>query len=46
MDGYKVTQQIRLHEITQKHTAHTITLSAHAGDENKRRCIEVGMNAV
>lgn len=46
MDGYEVTHQIRLHEITQKTHSPIIALTAHAGDENKQRCIEAGMNAV
>lgn len=46
MDGYEVTHQIRLYEITQKTYSPIIALTAHAGDENKQRCIEAGMNAV
>lgn len=45
MDGYDVTRHIRnLHE-DMKHVP-IIALTAHAGDENKQRCIEAGMNAV
>lgn len=36
MDGYEVTHQIRLHEITQKTHSPIIALTAHAGDENKQ----------
>lgn len=46
MDGYEVTHQIRLHELTKKTHSPIIALTAHAGDENKQRCIEAGMNAV
>uniref|UniRef100_UPI0026216CB7 response regulator n=1 Tax=uncultured Legionella sp. TaxID=210934 RepID=UPI0026216CB7 len=46
MDGYEVTHHIRLHEITKKTHSPIIALTAHAGDENKQRCIEAGMNAV
>lgn len=46
MDGYEVTHQIRLYELTQKTHSPIIALTAHAGDENKQRCIEAGMNAV
>ncbi len=46
MDGYEVTHEIRLHELTQKTHSPIIALTAHAGDENKQRCIEAGMNAV
>ncbi|MFT4060132.1 MAG: response regulator [Legionella sp.] len=46
MDGYEVTHQIRLYELTQKTHSPIVALTAHAGDENKQRCIEAGMNAV
>jgi two-component system aerobic respiration control sensor histidine kinase ArcB len=46
MDGYEVTHEIRLHELTQKTHSPIIALTAHSGDENKQRCIEAGMNAV
>lgn len=46
LDGYEVTRRIRVHElVTNTHTP-IIALTAHAGDENKKRCIEAGMNAV
>lgn len=46
MDGCEVTHQIRLHELTKKMHSPIIALTAHAGDENKQRCIKAGMNAV
>ncbi|WP_133131433.1 response regulator [Legionella yabuuchiae] len=46
MDGYQVTHHIRNQEAaTHRHTP-IIALTAHAGDENKQRAIEAGMNAV
>ncbi|MDR3441951.1 MAG: ATP-binding protein [Legionella sp.] len=44
MDGYEVTHHIR----NQAHLRNTpvIALTAHAGDDNKQRCIEAGMDAV
>ncbi|HAT8326963.1 TPA: response regulator [Legionella pneumophila] len=45
-DGYEVTHQIRLQELVQKTHIPIIALTAHAGDENKQRCIQAGMNAV
>ncbi|KTD35427.1 sensory histidine-kinase / response regulator [Legionella moravica] len=46
LDGYEVTHLIRVQESVR--TTHTpiIALTAHAGDENKKRCIDAGMNAV
>ncbi|CDZ78022.1 Aerobic respiration control sensor protein ArcB [Legionella massiliensis] len=46
MDGYEVTHRIRVQELTKKNHVPIIALTAHAGDENKKRCIEAGMNAV
>ncbi|KTD63506.1 response regulator [Legionella shakespearei] len=46
MDGYEVTHQIRLQELIKKSHCPIIALTAHAGDENKKRCIDAGMNAV
>jgi signal transduction histidine kinase/response regulator of citrate/malate metabolism len=46
MDGYEVTHQIRLQELAKKTHAPIIALTAHAGEENKKRCIDAGMNAV
>lgn len=46
LDGYEVTHQIRLQELTRKTHVPIIALTAHAGDESKKRCIEAGMNAV
>ncbi|KTD49814.1 response regulator [Legionella quateirensis] len=46
MDGYEVTHLIRVHELTKKTHTPIIALTAHAGDENKKRCIDAGMNAV
>ena len=46
MDGYEVTHLIRVHELTKKTHTPIIALTAHAGDENKKRCIDAGINAV
>ncbi|WP_084273777.1 response regulator [Legionella fairfieldensis] len=46
IDGYEVTHRIRVQELTRKTHSPVIALTAHAGDENKKRCIEAGMNAV
>lgn len=46
MDGYEVTHRIRVQELVKKTHIPIIALTAHAGDENKKRCIEAGMNAV
>lgn len=45
MDGYEVTLNIRNKSTSIKNTP-IIALTAHAGDENKKRCIEAGMDAV
>jgi two-component system aerobic respiration control sensor histidine kinase ArcB len=45
-DGYAVTHQIRIQELAKKTHIPIIALTAHAGVENKQRCIEAGMNAV
>ncbi|MCE3045436.1 response regulator [Legionella sp. 16cNR16C] len=46
LDGYEVTHAIRVQELAQKAHVPIIALTAHAGDENKKRCIDAGMNAV
>ncbi len=46
MDGYEVTELIRAHELPQKRHVPIIALTAHAGENNKKRCIQAGMNAV
>jgi two-component system aerobic respiration control sensor histidine kinase ArcB len=46
MDGHEVTRHIRLQELTKNTHVPIIALTAHAGDENKKRCIDAGMNAV
>ena len=46
IDGYALTHQIRIQELAKKTHTPIIALTAHAGDENKQRCIEAGMNAV
>lgn len=46
LDGYEVTHQIRVNEWPRKTHTPIIALTAHIGDENKKRCIEAGMNAV
>ncbi len=45
MDGYEVTYHIRNLPNTTNKTP-IIALTAHAGDDNKQRCIEAGMDAV
>lgn len=45
-DGYEVTHRIRIQELTRKTHTPIIALTAHASDENKKRCITAGMNAV
>lgn len=42
-DGLTVTENIRNMEGKNKHTP-IIALTAHAGDETKNRCFQVGMN--
>lgn len=44
-DGYEVTKQIRKEEKDNDHTP-IVALTAHAAEENKQHCIEVGMDAV
>ncbi|WP_133139377.1 response regulator [Legionella genomosp. 1] len=46
LDGYEVTHQIRVQELAKKTHVPIIALTAHVGDESKKRCIEAGMNAV
>lgn len=46
IDGYEVTHAIRVQELLKKTHVPIIALTAHAGDENKKRCIDSGMNAV
>ncbi|WED43699.1 response regulator [Legionella cardiaca] len=46
MNGYEVTHLIRIQELPKKSHIPIIALTAHAGDENKKRCIDAGMNAV
>ncbi|KTD53031.1 response regulator [Legionella quateirensis] len=46
LDGYEVTHLIRVQEIVKKTHTPIIALTAHAGDDNKKRCIDAGMNAV
>jgi len=45
IDGYETTKRIRLNELKKTHVP-IIALTAHAGEENKKHCIDVGMNAV
>ncbi len=45
MDGYEVTYHIRK-LYGEKNYIPIIALTAHAGDDNKQRCIEAGMDAV
>ncbi|WP_347251832.1 response regulator [Legionella sp.] len=46
IDGYQVTHLIRVQELAKKSHTPIIALTAHVGDENKKRCIDAGMNAV
>lgn len=46
IDGYEITHRIRVEELAKKTHIPIIALTAHVGDENKKRCIEAGMNAV
>lgn len=46
MDGYQLTHHIRVQEIVKNRHTPIIALTAHVGEENKKRCIESGMNAV
>jgi CheY-like chemotaxis protein len=45
IDGYEVTKRIRLSELNKPHVP-IIALSAHAGDDSKKQCTDIGMNAV
>lgn len=45
IDGYEVTRRIRLSELRKAHVP-IIALSAHTGEDNKKKCMDVGMNAV
>jgi two-component system aerobic respiration control sensor histidine kinase ArcB len=45
INGYEVTKRIRLSELKKPHVP-IIALTAHAGEENKKKCIDIGMNAV
>ncbi|MBA2648671.1 MAG: response regulator [Legionella sp.] len=46
LDGYEVTQRIRLQELAKKTHSPIIALTAHVSEENKQRCIDAGMDAV
>lgn len=46
MSGYDVTREIRSRPNLGNHHTPIIGLTAHIGSENKRDCIEAGMNAV
>lgn len=46
INGYEVTHLIRVQELARKTHTPIIALTAHAGEENKKHCIESGMNAV
>ncbi|MGB3201535.1 MAG: ATP-binding protein [Nodosilinea sp.] len=43
IDGYEATQQLRQREADQHHIP-VIGLTAHAGEENRQRCLQVGMD--
>lgn len=44
--GYEVVRRIRLCELSKGTHVPIIALTAHVDEENKQRCLEVGMNAV
>jgi len=46
MDGYEVTQCIRLSKLDTIPHIPIIALTAHGADESRQRCIEAGMDAV
>jgi two-component system aerobic respiration control sensor histidine kinase ArcB len=46
MEGYEVSRSIRAQELPKKTYVPIIALTAHASEENKKRCIEAGMEAV
>ncbi|KTD17233.1 PAS domain-containing sensor histidine kinase [Legionella jordanis] len=46
LDGYQITRHIRAQEFTKNHHTPIIALTAHVGEEDKKRCISSGMNAV
>jgi CheY-like chemotaxis protein len=45
IDGYEATKRIRLNETNRNHVP-IVALTAHASEENKKYCIDIGMNAV
>lgn len=45
MDGYETTKNIRLNEVNKDHVP-IIALTAHVSEENKKYCIDMGMNAI
>ncbi len=44
MDGYKATEEIRNFEDKEKASVPIIAMTANAFDEDKKKCVEVGMN--
>ncbi len=46
MDGYQTSHLIRMQELSKKVHVPIIALTAHAADEDKKKCIDAGMNAV
>ncbi len=46
MDGYEVTKRIRLYELNAAVHVPIIALTAHVDDENKKRCLDAGMNTI
>ncbi|MDX2164129.1 MAG: response regulator [Gammaproteobacteria bacterium] len=46
ISGYEVTQQIRQYEQTSSSQTPIIALSSHVEEENKKKCLQIGMNAV
>ena len=46
IDGFQVAQLIRMNELALKTHCPIVALTAHAGEENKKRCTDAGMDAV
>ena len=43
MDGYAATEEIRRREGAERHTP-IVALTAHAQEDNRRQCLEIGMD--
>ncbi len=46
IDGHQTTRLIRVQELPEKFHIPIVALTAHAADEDRKKCIESGMNAV